>query len=150
AMTLNLEGQMALIVGGMRGIGRAIAEAFVAEGSLVMIMDREPGVEETAYEIGGQQGKGGAGFGFLVDATDYSAVLSAKNGLSNWFDKGIHLVYAAAVGSGKFGFPYWNLVPADWERVWNVNVMGAVNFAHAFGPVMAEMGRGTMLFIASV
>ena len=37
----------------------------------------------------------------------------------------------AAIGSGKFGFPFTNLAPADWPRVLQVNVMGMVNVAHA-------------------
>ena len=40
-----------------------------------------------------------------------------------------HIVHAAAIGSGKFGFPFTNLTPADWPRVFEVNVMGMVNLA---------------------
>lgn len=61
-----------------------------------------------------------------------------------------HVVHAAAVGSGKFGFPFWNLEPRDWERVLRINVMGMAHVAHAAGPAMAERGRGTMVFVASV
>jgi 2-hydroxycyclohexanecarboxyl-CoA dehydrogenase len=60
------------------------------------------------------------------------------------------VVFAVAVGSGKFGFPFWNLEPADWGRVLEVNVVGAVNVAHAFAPLLVKAGAGTMLFIASV
>jgi NAD(P)-dependent dehydrogenase (short-subunit alcohol dehydrogenase family) len=55
-----------------------------------------------------------------------------------------------AIGSGKFGFPFWNLEPADWGRVLEVNVIGAVNVAHAFAPALVRAGTGTMLFLASV
>jgi NAD(P)-dependent dehydrogenase (short-subunit alcohol dehydrogenase family) len=48
------------------------------------------------------------------------------------------------------GFPFWNLTPADWPRVLNVNVVGAVNVAHAFAPALVEARAGTMLFLASV
>ncbi|MBX9627196.1 MAG: SDR family oxidoreductase, partial [Gemmataceae bacterium] len=61
-----------------------------------------------------------------------------------------HLVHAAAVGSGKFGFPFTNLTPADWPPVLRVNVLGMVNVAHAVAPGMADRGRGTMVFVASV
>ena len=37
-----------------------------------------------------------------------------------------HVICAAGIGSGKFGFPFWNLEPADWPRVLEVNVMGMV------------------------
>jgi NAD(P)-dependent dehydrogenase (short-subunit alcohol dehydrogenase family) len=40
--------------------------------------------------------------------------------------------------------------PAAWERVLRVNLVGAVNVAHAFAPVLAQARRGTLLFLASV
>src|SRR5205823_5806334 len=61
-----------------------------------------------------------------------------------------HVVFAVAVGSGRFGFPFWNLTPDDWPRVLGVNVVGAVNVAHAFAPALVEARSGTMLFLASV
>src|SRR5262249_40573139 len=53
-------------------------------------------------------------------------------------------------GSGKFGFPFWNLEPGDWARVLEINVVGAANVAHAFAPVLVQARAGTILFIASV
>jgi NAD(P)-dependent dehydrogenase (short-subunit alcohol dehydrogenase family) len=38
-------------------------------------------------------------------------------------------------------FPFWKLEPADWDRVIRVNLIGAVNVAHAFAPAMAESAR---------
>src|SRR4051794_6401107 len=60
------------------------------------------------------------------------------------------MVFAAGVGSGKFGFPFWNLEPGDWDRVLRVNLVGAANVAHAFAPGFAEARAGTFLFLASV
>ena len=54
------------------------------------------------------------------------------------------------MGSGKFGFPFWNLEPSDWDRVLRVNLIGAANVAHAFAPILVEQRRGTVLFLASV
>ena len=64
----------------------------------------------------------------------------------------------AVYGSGKFGFPFWNMHPADWKRVLDVNLMGAVNVAHAFSKVLRANLRdnstkavdSTLLFIASI
>jgi 2-hydroxycyclohexanecarboxyl-CoA dehydrogenase len=61
-----------------------------------------------------------------------------------------HLAHAAAIGSGKFGFPFTNLAPADWPRVFEVNVMGMVNLAHVVAPHLVERKRGTLVFLASV
>ena len=61
-----------------------------------------------------------------------------------------HVVFAVAIGSGKFGFPFWNLTPDDWPRVLEVNVVGAVNVLHSFAPHLVERQAGTVLLIASV
>ncbi|MCP3695255.1 MAG: SDR family oxidoreductase, partial [Planctomycetaceae bacterium] len=53
-------------------------------------------------------------------------------------------------GSGKYGFPFWNLKPADWDRVLQINLLGAVNVAHAFSPVLRDAGTGSLLFLVSV
>jgi NAD(P)-dependent dehydrogenase (short-subunit alcohol dehydrogenase family) len=86
----------------------------------------------------------------VVDVTDYRAVRECADRVRAGCGGVDHVVYAVGVGSGKFGFPFWNLDPADWDRVLRVNLVGAVNVAHAFAPAMAEARRGTMLFLSSV
>ena len=61
-----------------------------------------------------------------------------------------HVIFSVGAGSGKFGFPFWNLEPGDWARVLEVNLIGAVNVAHAFAPKLVLRGRGSMLFLVSV
>jgi NAD(P)-dependent dehydrogenase (short-subunit alcohol dehydrogenase family) len=61
-----------------------------------------------------------------------------------------HVIFCVGVGSGKFGFPFWNLQPGDWARVLEINLIGAVNVAHAFAPKLIARGGGSMLFLASV
>lgn len=126
-MDLGLNGQVAVVVGAARGLGKAIADAFAAEGAAVSRWDVDPAAE------------------VVVDATDFAAVGRAAAAV-----RADHVVYAAAIGSGKFGFPFWSLDPADWPRVLDVNLMGAVNVAHAFAPRLAERRAGTLLFLASV
>jgi 2-hydroxycyclohexanecarboxyl-CoA dehydrogenase len=139
-MQLHLANQVAVVIGGARGIGRAIAEEFAAEGCGVAIVDREPLAGPPASRLIGVQ----------ADATDYAAVQAAARQIERSLGKVQHIVYAAGCGSGKFGFPFWNLQPADWERVLRVNLIGAVNAAHAFAPALVEQKRGTLLFISSV
>ena len=130
-MQLNLTGQSVAVIGSSNGIGRAIAEGFVAEGCHVRGFDRvfHDEIETT-----------------VGDVTDYEQVkaFAAK------FESVDHVIFSVGVGSGKFGFPFWNLEPSDWARVLEINLIGAVNVAHAFAPKLIERGNGSVLFLVSV
>ena len=106
----------------------------------------------TSQSIADAPDSGQACASFLVDVTNYSEVARAAATIRSLSPSGRvdHVVFAAGVGSGKFGFPFWNLDPSDWSRVLTVNLIGAANVAHAFAPGLAEQKRGTMLFLASV
>ncbi|MGB2610184.1 MAG: SDR family oxidoreductase [Isosphaeraceae bacterium] len=88
--------------------------------------------------------------GLMADVTDYAAVRRAAEAVRADFGHCDHVVFAVGVGSDKFGFPFWNLKPADWEPVLRVNLIGAVHVAHAFAPMLVQAGAGTLLFISSV
>jgi NAD(P)-dependent dehydrogenase (short-subunit alcohol dehydrogenase family) len=93
-----------------------------------------------------------------LDATDLPAVAGLAENITELLPEAQqrlqHVVYSAGAGSGKFGFPFWNMHPADWKHVLDVNLMGAVNIAHAFSAVLrdnsAQTVDSTMLFIASI
>ncbi|APW64239.1 SDR family NAD(P)-dependent oxidoreductase [Paludisphaera borealis] len=147
-MDLHLNGDVAVVVGGARGLGLAIASAFVAEGAQVAILDRDPDGPAEARRL--EEASGTRCVGLVVDATDFDAVRGAADDVRGRLGRCDHVVYAAGVGSGKFGFPFWELDPSDWDRVLRVNLVGAANIAHAFAPRMAEARTGTLLFVASV
>ena len=135
-MDLQIAGDVAVVVGGARGLGHAIAAAFHAEGARVAVVDRDlggPGFAEGVASI-------------VADVTDYAAIRRVAEQIGRCD----HLVFAAGIGSGGFGFPFWEVDPASWDRVLRVNLVGAAHVAHAFAPRMAEAGHGTMLFLASV
>jgi NAD(P)-dependent dehydrogenase (short-subunit alcohol dehydrogenase family) len=143
-----LAGQTAVIAGGARGIGRAIAAAFAAERANVALLDRDASVTAAAKELTERHGV--RALPYAVDVTDYAAVRRAADEAHAALGRTDHVVFAAGVGSGKYGFPFWNLEPADWGRVLEVNVVGAANVAHAFAPALVRARAGTMLFLASV
>jgi NAD(P)-dependent dehydrogenase (short-subunit alcohol dehydrogenase family) len=147
-MDLDLAGQTAVVAGGARGIGLAIARAFAAEGAHVALLDRDPGVTAAAQEVAERWGL--RALSFTVDVTDFEAVKRAAGAIQASLGRTDHVVFAVAVGSGKYGFPFWNLEPADWGRVLTVNVLGATHVAHAFAPALVRAHSGTMLFLASV
>ncbi len=145
---LQLTGQTAVIAGGARGIGRAIAEAFAAEGANIAVLDRDTETARTAEEVAARYRV--RALPFLTDVADYPAVQKAAEEVASSLGRVDHIVFAVGIGSGKFGFPFWNLEPADWERVLRVNVVGAANVAHAFAPLLVRARVGTLLFLGSV
>lgn len=147
-MDLGLTGQVAVVVGAASGIGRAIAEEFAAEGAHVALVDRAATVQEVAMQINGQYTV--ATLGIVADVTDYAAMQQTAAQVVETLGAVNHLVYAAGMASGKGGFPFWNLEPGDWPRVLDVNLIGAVNMAHAFVPNFTAQRSGTILFISSV
>jgi NAD(P)-dependent dehydrogenase (short-subunit alcohol dehydrogenase family) len=144
---LQIAGEVAVVAGAARGIGRAVAEAFAAEGVHVALLDRDPAVTATAAEVAR---RGVRTLPLALDVTDLPAVERAAAEVNAVFGRIDHVVYAVAVGSGKFGFPFWNMAPGDWPRVLQVNVVGAVNVAHAFVPALLRAPTGTLLFMGSV
>ena len=147
-MKLNLSSQVAVVTGGASGIGRAAAEAFAEEGSPVAIWDVSKAAAETANEIA--EATGARVISCVVDVTQQSQIDAALKLTQESLGPVDHLVHAAAIGSGKFGFPFLNLDVEDWPRVIEVNVLGMTRIAHAIAPGMIERERGTMTFIASV
>jgi NAD(P)-dependent dehydrogenase (short-subunit alcohol dehydrogenase family) len=147
-MDLNLKDHVVVVTGGGSGIGRATALTFANEGANVAIWDLGESGERAAAEI--QNTFPIRSIGISVDVTDEVVVRAATEQTAELLGPIDHLVHAAAIGSGKFGFPFTNLRPDDWLRVLQVNVMGMVQVAHAIAPPMVERGSGTMVFVASV
>ena len=136
-MKLDLKGQKVAVFGAAKGIGRAIAEEFAREGCRVIGFDCAPGAAAIVSEGDIHHG----------DVACYEEVHSfAQKHLDT-----DHVIFSVGVGSGKFGFPFWKkLAPADWSRVLEINLIGAVNVAHAFAPALVGRGRGSILFLGSV
>ena len=130
-MDLNLTNQRVAVIGSANGIGRAIAERFAEEGARVSGFDR---VTCASHEV------------TLGDVTKFDELQR----FAGHVGEADHVVFCVGVGSGKFGFPFWNLDPGDWMRVLEINLVGAVNVAHAFAPKLIARGGGSMLFLVSV
>jgi 2-hydroxycyclohexanecarboxyl-CoA dehydrogenase len=143
-MELELRGHIAVVTGGASGIGWACAQGLAQEGCRLCLWDVSDQVKERAATLSTPS------HGIVVDVSDAAAVENARQETETALGPVSHLVHAAAVGSGKFGFPFTHLDPSDWRRVLQVNVMGMVHVAHALAPGLIVQKAGTMVFVASV
>lgn len=147
-MELELNGSVALVTGGASGIGYACAHMLALEGCPVSLWDLSETTRELADKLSVEAGV--RTHAAIVDVSDATAIETALHETEAALGPVSHLVHAAAVGSGKFGYPFTNLKPSDWLKVLDVNVMGMVNVAHAIAPGMIERRNGTMVFVGSV
>ena len=124
-MDLGLAGQVVAVFGAGRGIGEAIAGAFMAESANVGGDRPRPGRDGGGRAVAAAAARAAGGpwpsttttsrLGLVADVTDFAAVRRAADAVRRYFGRCDHVVFAVGVGSGKFGFPFWNLEPADWE-----------------------------------
>lgn len=143
-MKIDLSGQTAAITGAAQGIGRAIAEAFLEAGCSVLAIDIGADALSEFQKTAPDKIQTST-----ANVGDYEAL--SKTAADKEID---HLICAAAIGSGKGGFPFWNLEPGDWNRVIEITLMGSINTAHAFAPALLagneKTQRKSVLFLASV
>ncbi len=147
-MEMELGGHVVVVTGGASGIGLACARGLAREGCRVALWDVSTSVSEMAAGLTGDFGT--QSLGLVVDVADFGIVELAVQQTEAALGPVSHLVHAAAVGSGKFGFPFTNLKPGDWARVLEVNVLGMLHVAQFMAPGMIARRNGTMVFIASV
>jgi NAD(P)-dependent dehydrogenase (short-subunit alcohol dehydrogenase family) len=147
-MDLQLQNHTVVITGSASGIGLATAEQFAKEGSHVALWDLDPKVESIADEIHDKYKV--RAMGLQVDIADQESIRDALDKTISRFSQVEHLVHSAAIGSGKFGFPFTNLEIKDWEKTLDVNILGMVRVATALCPVLIQSQQGTCVFVGSV
>ena len=141
-----LEGKVALITGAARGIGKAIALKFAAEGAAVAFTDLvidENGLA-TQHEIAalGVQAKG-----YASNAADFADTERVVAEVKNDFGHIDILVNNA--GITKDGLML-RMTEAQWDAVITVNLKSAFNFIHACLPIMMRQRGGSIINMASV
>jgi NAD(P)-dependent dehydrogenase (short-subunit alcohol dehydrogenase family) len=134
--TRELEGQVALVTGGGRGIGRSIALELADAGMQVAVSARtQAQVEETAKEFGG--------LALTADVSKQQEVETMVATVERELGPVDLLVNNAGIGfSSK---PPWEEDPADWWRVFEINVLGAYLCCRAVLPKMIQRRRGRIV-----
>jgi len=140
-----LAGKAGIVTGAGNGIGRAIACAFAAGGAAVMCLDIDlEAAEDTARMI---VNAGGRALAQRCDVSEEADTRAAAAAAQAAFAALGILVNAAATDDPNGSV--LDISPADWNRVFAVNVMGAYLMSRAVLPAMIAAGGGSIIHIAS-
>jgi 3-oxoacyl-[acyl-carrier protein] reductase len=144
-LNVDLSGKTAVITGGGRGIGKAIAECFSGAGAAVIVAARTIGqIENTVKRIKEQ---GGKAFAVQTDVTDNYSV-DALFRESEKLTGGIDIVAVNAGGSTLIN-PLEDCDPALWKNTVDVNLLSAFYTVHAAIPYLKKRRGGKIIVIGS-
>ena len=143
----NFGGELVVVTGGGRGLGRAIAQAFVDAGADVALIGRDPDRLATAAAEMGASATGKVA-AYAADVADESALITAA--------AAIHATHGpASVLVNNAGLNPWyrkaqHTPLEEWRAVIDVNLTAVFHACQLFGRPMLERGRGAIIGISSV
>ena len=145
---MSLEGKVAIVTGGARGIGRAYCEGLVAEGAAVLIADvLEAEGRETQAALAA---RGGRAIFQKTDVTDPASVEAMANTAVSEFGGIDILVNNAAMFASLRGGRLTDISIERWDRTMAVNVKGPWLCIKAVVPHMRERGGGAIVNQSSI
>lgn len=143
---MRLKNKYALVTGGSRGIGRAIAEAFAREGAIVAVnyVQNKVAANETVQSI---KSFGGNAIPIQADVRSIDSVRLMVDKVKREFGRIDILVNSAGVLSR---IPFLELDASEFERIIDTNVKGVFFTAQTVAHVMVSQSEGVILNISSV
>ena len=142
---IDLKGKTAIITGGARGIGYAIAERMLDSGASVCLWDID---EEKLQSAKAELDKRGRTEVFNVELTDENDVQCATDKMISLFGKIDILVNNAGITGGNA--LTWEIDPPVWRKVIEVNLIAPFIICHAVVPKMIDNGYGRIINVASI
>lgn len=142
---IPLKNQIAVVTGGGRGIGRAIAQSLASAGAAVAVLARSQ--DELAETIGLIEKAGGRAGAFVADVTDPAAVRNAMRSVEEFLGP-VDLLVNNAGAVQPLG-PFEENSVEDWWRTMEVNVHGPLLCTHAVLAGMIARHSGRIINIAS-
>ena len=149
---MRLEGKIAVVTGGSRGIGRAICERFAAEGATVVVNfdpEADKGAHERAIEsvISAIEAAGNKALPYAADVSSSTAVTTMIDAVVR--DHGTIDIMVCNAGIFPFS-KFTEISEEQWDRVHDVNLKGAFLCAQSAAHHMIKAGGGRILFTSSV
>ncbi len=141
--TALLDGRVAVVTGAGRGIGRTIAERYLASGARVVVAD-VAGADVTADELAVDHP--GRVVGVSVDVTDEASLRALREQVVAAFG-GVDVVVANA--GVLLLQPVLEMELRSWQRVLDVNLTGAFLTCRELGQQLVEQGRGGRIIVSS-
>jgi len=142
---MRLKDKVALITGGARGIGRAIALTFAREGADIVVADVNLEIaQQTALEI---ESLGRRAMALAMDVTNYAVVEEGINKILDKMGKVDILVNNAGITKDNLVL---RMSGAEWDAVINVNLKGTFNCIKAVSRPMVKQRSGRTISIASI
>ena len=142
----DLTGKVAIVTGGSRGIGKAIARALSEAGTQVVISSRKQAdLEKSAEEISANNGE-------VTAVAAHTGDDAAVDGLiAKTVDTygGVDIVVNNAATNPQFG-PLMKSEESQWDKIWDVNVKGYFRVARASLPEMEKRGGGKIINVSSI
>jgi NAD(P)-dependent dehydrogenase (short-subunit alcohol dehydrogenase family) len=142
----RLAGRAAIVTGGSRGIGHAIARGYLSEGASVALCSRHEDAAKAAAERLAAETSGTA-IGLRADVASEQDVERMVEATLARFGKVDVLVNNAGFG---FVHPSVDLATTDWQRVLDANLSGSFYCARAVGREMLRQGTGAIINIGSL
>src|SRR5579863_6585895 len=142
----NLAGQIAVITGAGRGIGRAIAAKLCSLGAMAVLCGRTREPLETAATAIAKAG--GHAEIAECDVTNLRSLEAVADHVDQTFRRVDILVNNAGIGG--FASPLYNLPPESWDQILNTNLRGVYYGIRAFAPLMIRARTGHIINISSL
>jgi len=134
----DLSGKTAVVTGGASGIGKALVECLVREGTRVIIADVEAQALDAA--VAGLRRSGAEVTGVITDVTRYESVQELEKRAVDAYGP-VHILCNNAGVGAQEDVPLWELPLSDWRWTFNVNVWGVIHGIKAFVPGMLAHGE---------
>jgi len=142
------DGQVAIVTGAGRGLGRDYAGLFAADGAAVVVADLDgEAAAETAKTI---DASGGSALAVTVDVADAGSTEAMAAAVVERFGRIDILVNNAALWGDLRMTPIMETEPAYWDQVMGVNLKGVWLCMRAVVPTMRDQGSGRIVNISSI